>query len=104
MDAEMKKVLQNVAVIKVNQDPLGIQGKYWHSNLTLSFTESYFDWNLGRRVLNETDAGILKDMSVWTRPLIDDEFAVAVVSYRTDGRPQPIHFTLKQVKSFELFD
>lgn len=77
MDAEMKKVLQNVAVIKVNQDPLGIQG---------------------RRVLNETDAGILKDMSVWTRPLIDDEFAVAVVSYRTDGRPQPIHFTLKQAQ------
>lgn len=35
-------------------------------------------------------------MSVWTRPLIDDEFAVAAVSYRTDGRPQAMHFTLKE--------
>lgn len=27
MDTSMKEVLQNVAVIKVSQDPLGIQGK-----------------------------------------------------------------------------
>jgi len=75
MDTSMKQVLQNVAVIKVSQDPLGIQG---------------------RRVLNETAQGIIKDMSVWTRPLIDDEFAVAAVSYRTDGRPQAMHFSLKE--------
>lgn len=33
---------------------------------------------------------------MWVRPLKDDEFAVGMVSYRTDGRPQPLHFTLKQ--------
>lgn len=71
---EMTKVLQNTAIIAIDQDPLGIQGK---------------------RALNETSDGILKDMSVWTRPLINEEYAVGIVSYRTDGRPQAIHFTLK---------
>ena len=52
---------------------------------------------IGKRALNETSDGILKDMSVWTRPLVNDEYAVGIVSYRTDGRPQPIHFTLKAV-------
>lgn len=75
IDQEMKEVMQNTAVIAVNQDPLGIQG---------------------RRVLNETAPGIIKDMSVWVRPLVDDDFAVAAVSYRTDGRAQPMHFTLKE--------
>ena len=37
MDAEMKKVLQNVAVIKVNQDPLGIQGKYQALEFDIEF-------------------------------------------------------------------
>ena len=36
-------------------------------------------------------------MSVWMRPLVNKEYAVAAVSYRTDGRPQPMHFTLKEV-------
>jgi len=75
MTPEMTKVLQNTAVIAVDQDPLGIQGS---------------------RVLNETADGIIKDMSVWMRPLVNKEYAVAAVSYRTDGRPQPMHFTLKE--------
>ena len=33
----MKKVLQNVAVIKVNQDPLGIQGKYQALEFDIEF-------------------------------------------------------------------
>ena len=37
-------------------------------------------------------------MSVWMRPLVNKEYAVAAVSYRTDGRPQPMHFTLKEVR------
>ena len=36
-------------------------------------------------------------MSVWMRPLVNKEYAVAAVSYRTDGRPQPMHFTLREV-------
>ena len=28
---------------------------------------------------------------------MNKEYAVAAVSYRTDGRPQPMHFTSKEV-------
>jgi len=75
MSPEMKAVLQNTAVIAIDQDPLGIQG---------------------RRALNETNPGIKQGMSVWSRPLDHDEFALAVVSWRTDGISQEISFNIKQ--------
>ena len=46
----------------------------------------------GSRPINETDAGIKKGMSVWMRPLIHDEYALAAVSFRTDGIPQTPFF------------
>ena len=64
-----------------NLDPMGIQG---------------------RRYLNETTSGILKDMSIWTRPLIHDEYVLAAVSFRTDGIPQPIKFKLNQLDFKDL--
>lgn len=36
-------------------------------------------------------------MSVWVRPLVHAEYAVAAVSFRRDGRPQHVHFTLEQI-------
>ena len=50
----------------------------------------------GRRSLNETDSNIKKGMSIWVRPLVENEFALAVVSFRTDGIPQSIEFTLRR--------
>jgi hypothetical protein len=36
-------------------------------------------------------------MSVWTRRLMNNEYALAAVSFRVDGRPQRCHFTLEQI-------
>lgn len=58
-------------------DPLGIQG---------------------RRVLNETD-GLGKGDSVWVREIVNEQYALGVVSARTDGTPRSVQFTLKQVPS-----
>merc|ERR1712130_203760 len=75
MKPDMRAVLQNTAVIAIDQDPLGIQG---------------------RRVLNETDH-LIRGMSVWTRPLVNGEFAVAAVNVGTSGKPERVHFTMRQL-------
>ena len=36
-------------------------------------------------------------MAVWVRPLVYEEYAVAAVYMGTGGRPQPVHFTLKEI-------
>ena len=36
-------------------------------------------------------------MSVWVRQLENEEYAVGSVSFRNDGRPQPMTFTLEDV-------
>jgi len=47
-------------------------------------------------VLNETDH-LVRGMAVWVRPLVYEEYAVAAVYMGTGGRPQPVHFTLKEI-------
>ncbi|EDW57218.1 alpha-N-acetylgalactosaminidase [Drosophila virilis] len=72
---EIKDILQNRAVIAVNQDPLGIQG---------------------RRLLMKNN------IEVWRRPITptadaEYSYAVAFVSRRVDGAPYAISFTLKDL-------
>jgi len=45
--------------------------------------------------LNETD-GLGNGDSVWVRQIINDQYALGIVSARTDGTPRSIQFTLKQ--------
>lgn len=70
---EYKAILQNDDIIAVNQDPLGIQGR-----------------RLFRR----------ENIQVWTRPIAPVyqtyySYAIAFVSYRTDGIPYTFNSTLK---------
>lgn len=72
---EIKDLLLNNEIIKVDQDPLGIQG---------------------RRV----NAG--NGVEVWSRPVEPivngfHSFAVAIVSRRTDGHPHGFNVTLKEL-------
>lgn len=84
MSKEMRDVYQNTAVIAVNQDPLGIQGRR-----VLNHTASHDSLSTA-----ENSVGMIPGMEVWQRPLQGGEYAVAAVSTRTDGRPQHMHFTL----------
>jgi len=68
---EVKEVLQNKHVIAINQDAMGIQGK---------------------RYINKNS------LQGWSRPLMDNQFAVAVLSTRTDDIPYRLSFTLNDLK------
>ena len=46
--------------------------------------------------MNQTDH-LVHGMAVWMRPLAEQQYAVAAVYTGTAGRPQPVHFTLKQI-------
>ncbi|XP_066496859.1 alpha-N-acetylgalactosaminidase-like [Tiliqua scincoides] len=59
---EEKSLLQNPLMIYINQDPLGIQG---------------------RRVI-QTHL-----LEVWKRPLVNKQYAIAIMNSATKGRPQP---------------
>lgn len=68
---EAKSILQNKYVIAINQDAAGIQGKrYINSN---------------------------SKIQGWSRPLERGQFAVAILSTRTDGFPHKFTFTLSQL-------
>ncbi|XP_067000153.2 alpha-N-acetylgalactosaminidase [Anabrus simplex] len=72
---EFKAILTNERIIEVNQDVLGIQG---------------------RRVYQKNN------IEIWTRPItpmIGEEYsyAVAFVSYRTDGTPRAVEITLQEI-------
>uniref|UniRef100_H2ZPK5 Alpha galactosidase A C-terminal domain-containing protein n=1 Tax=Ciona savignyi TaxID=51511 RepID=H2ZPK5_CIOSA len=71
LDPEVRAVLQNPHVIAVNQDPLGVQGK---------------------RYIKQDS------IQVFSKPLNKGDYAVAVLSTRTDGTPHEITFTLAQLK------
>nr|CAB3264191.1 alpha-N-acetylgalactosaminidase-like [Phallusia mammillata] len=67
---EFVQILQNKEVIAVSQDPMGIQGKRW---------------------LNKDK------IQTWSRPLQNGQYAVAVLSTRTDGTPYNHSFSLSQL-------
>jgi len=70
---EFKEILQNRAIIDINQDPLGVQGLRIHYD---------------------------KKIEVWTRPVLPQKndntfsYAVAFVSHREDGSPFPFTFNV----------
>ncbi|XP_063866968.1 alpha-N-acetylgalactosaminidase-like isoform X4 [Scylla paramamosain] len=72
---EYKAILQNRAVIAVNQDPLGLQGK---------------------RIYKD------KGIEIWARPImplsgIHYSYAIAFLNRRTDGTPSEISVTLREL-------
>lgn len=72
---EYKAILQNKAVIAVNQDPLGLQGK---------------------RIYKD------KGIEIWARPItpisgIHYSYAIAFLNRRTDGTPSEISVTLREL-------
>ncbi|KAI1300205.1 Alpha-N-acetylgalactosaminidase [Halotydeus destructor] len=69
-----KAILQNKALIAVNQDPLAA---------------------LGKRVKLDKNDG--KNVEVWAKPLTDGGFAVAYFNMRTQGSPIYISYKLKEV-------
>ncbi|XP_033023957.1 alpha-N-acetylgalactosaminidase-like isoform X1 [Lacerta agilis] len=67
ISTEARNILQNPLLIYINQDNLGIQGK---------------------RIAKS------QHLEVWKRPLVNGQFAVAVMNNGTDGAPKPIVTTL----------
>lgn len=72
---EIKELLLNSEIIKVDQDPLGIQGQRVNTG---------------------------NNIEVWTRPvepIVNGHYsyAVAIVSRRTDGHPHGFNVTLKEL-------
>ncbi|XP_042228163.1 alpha-N-acetylgalactosaminidase-like isoform X2 [Homarus americanus] len=72
---EYKAILQNRAVIEVNQDPLGIQGK---------------------RIYKD------KGIEIWARPITPVfqghySYGVAFLNRRTDGTPSEVSVTLREI-------
>nr|XP_020664052.1 alpha-N-acetylgalactosaminidase-like isoform X1 [Pogona vitticeps] len=63
---EAKDLLQNPLLIYINQDSLGIQGR--------RITKSHY-------------------FEVWKRPLVDGQYAVAIMNNGTDGMPRPFATT-----------
>lgn len=73
--SEYKAILQNKAVIGVNQDPLGIQGK---------------------RIYKD------KGIEIWARPITPVtqghySYAIAFLNRRTDGTPSEVSVTLREL-------
>lgn len=60
MSSETREILTNREVIAINQDPLGIQGWRWRAE---------------------------DGVEIWFRPLLDDEWAMAVLNRNPDPRP-----------------
>jgi len=80
---EAKSVLQNKYVIAINQDSAGIQGK---------------------RHINSSSK-----IQGWSRPLARGQYAIAIVSTRTDGFPHKFTFNLAQLNitaaaHYQLYD
>lgn len=72
---EYKAILQNKAIIDVDQDPLGIQG---------------------RRIYKH------KGIEIWSRPITPIyqtfySYAIAFVNRRTDGTPSDVAVTLREL-------
>ncbi|MCL4151731.1 UNVERIFIED_CONTAM: hypothetical protein GTU68_015847, partial [Idotea baltica] len=75
MRPEYKAILQNAAIIAVDQDPLGIQG---------------------RRIYKD------KGIEIWARPItpVDGDYysyAIAFLNRRTDGTPSEVSVTLEEL-------
>ncbi|XP_075234701.1 alpha-N-acetylgalactosaminidase-like isoform X2 [Lycorma delicatula] len=102
---EYKEILLNEDVIKINQDKLGIQGRRIFENCKNKYLPvlgvSLF-WN------QMISSGVMrcqsgnKNIEIWTRPITPVSetyfsYAIAFVSYRTDGTPFPFSVSLSDL-------
>ncbi|CAH0551476.1 unnamed protein product [Brassicogethes aeneus] len=79
METQFKHILQNKDVIRINQDPMGIQGK-------LILSKSQIDF--------------------WTKPILPKvngkpSYAIGLLSNRIDGYPYRVNFTLGELNLME---
>ncbi|XP_039294547.1 alpha-N-acetylgalactosaminidase isoform X1 [Nilaparvata lugens] len=102
---EFKEILQNEAIIAVNQDALGVQGRRIYKSCQPAFLPSInagFLWNqLSANGIMRCQ-GTENSVEVWAKPItpVDGNYysyALAFISFRTDGVPYAFSATLEDL-------
>lgn len=103
---EYKAILQNKAVIAVNQDPLGLQGKRIYK-VSLHFCPSWCNTSscvciilmFWQEILTLYSTFQDKGIEIWARPItpisgIHYSYGIAFLNRRTDGTPSEASFKI----------